>query len=800
MRQSASRIMGIWNMSLQASVVVLGRGGVGLSQPVCVQCSRARWYSEIDFEYRARPPKAKYVDFRVMDDPHQILTGLTSLRDSLQMLHVTAALSQLKKLEHRPQAEVLEEVTSYGQGLVRNANGNDVVGVFVALAKLKFVNLDLLNGLANQAVRARYISNFSIREIATLVHSIVLLMKTAERKAQTREGRSLGFDPSCLYGLEETNNLLNAMLDELALNRRTDRQMVDRLSSIISSISLLGWSDSRLDTIMAENLKSVQQMSSLSLDSIANTILTIGKTGEKQELLPELCCEVEKEENLKMFEWHRLVTITNALSNLGYSRRGFWNRMFGELCHPSRVAQYGPDDFEFVLRTAHKQNVDKTSIGTALTEAIMEDEKFERFSDFQLACSIAILGKYDLGEEARIILLLPRIIKAEVIQNWPTRLLSELACACLRFRAKKHPVFDIIAKEMSQPARLETFDGVGSVRMLYSFTMLDWYNSTVFPILMGQCLQDVHVSVMSKECVRKLAILLGRTKKSNIPTSLEAFLKRMVDQKLLEEYTVNDLRSIIYHMGRFRDVSPGILQPLLEEIGKEERIQAFQPPHISAMILGLSRLELYNKNIVEMLCRRAVADVTQLDRLDMVAILTGLADLNHQNIEVVNSLMGHLVKGLKYRGVHLKNLEKILSALVKLNMTNADHCLDVVKELGKKKERLKHASADTVCNLLYVMGKEGIVENKLVHQIFRKIANAKRNGKFDDFDMVKIRQAVYWSGIQRTTLFDVVRQKDVTGVEMDHASDNKSKGLAENLEKESIDEPDYGTKLLSVIL
>lgn len=800
MRSALVRITGMWKLPLKSSAVIWGGDFKNLLGPACVQCSMVQWYSQVDFEYRAKPPKPPYVDFRVLDDPYQVLSELTTLRDSLQMLHVTAALSRLKNLEHRPLPEVLEEVTSYGQSLVRNASGNDVVGIFVALAKLKFVNLELLNGLANQALRARYISSFSIREVASMVHSIVLLIKAAERKSQTREGRSQGFDPDCLYGMEETDKFLNAMLDELALQRRSDRQMVDRLSSVISSLSLIGRGDSRLDTIMAENLKSVQQMSSLGLDSIVNTILTIGKTGEKQELLAELCNEVEKEDNLKRFEWDRLVTITNALSKLGYSRKGFWKRMFEEMSHPSRVAHYGPDDFEFVLRKAHKQKIDKRSIATVLTDAIMMDEKYERFSDYQLASIIAVLGKYNLGDETRVILLLPRMIKAGVISHWPTSLLSELACACLRFKAKKHPVFDIIAKEMAQPARLEAFDPVSTVRMLYSFTMLDWHHKSTLSLLMGECLQDVHVSSMNKVCIRKLAILLGRTRKSSIPTTLEAYLKRTTSQVLLQEYTEKDLKSIIYHLGRFRDISPESLQPLLAEIGKEERIQAFQPPHISAMILGLSRLGLYDKITVERLCKRAIVDITLLDRLDMVAIMTGLADLNHQNLEVVNALMGHLVKGLKYRGVHLRNLEKILAALVKLDMTHADHCLNVVKELGKKKERLKHATADTICNLLYVMGKEGLVENKLVHQIFRKIGNGKRNGKFDDFDMVRIRQAVFKSGITRTNLLDVVRQEGVSGMEVKQAVNGQARESAEDQDEESDNEPDYGTKLLSVIL
>jgi len=618
-------------------------------------------------------------------------------------------------------------------------NEIQIVSSVYGLGLSKFQDLKILEPILQEASTEERLIRYTVGELSNLVYGMVLLgldkidpllrqvideITKSERLKQSAE-QELSCLMYCLrlLGLKENPALLSRIQQEVIHPYRLMHLTERGLSMMISNLRILGLNDATTFGPLLKEITSDRILNKITSQGLAMALYNYSLSEFRDDQVLEKLVQVAMTPSMvSAFTTNDISNLMYALSAVKYPNVEQLTPLKERLSDPALISRFQPGHVANLFYGSGKLGFSE-SLPHALDEVtkpenlpnlgpsqviqivhgmsqlgLQDQASLDKILDRlipqtgslvcnQLANLVSSLGKLGYKDHDRITRIMTEIIKSEkIIQFTASALCLTLhGLASTGFRIG--PILGGLLQEIILPSRIQQFSNSQLALMMYSIGKIGIEDQRVIQPMSDEIFKDDRISQMDNQGLTN--ILYGLSQLEQFDEGVwEKLTTEISTPQRIKNFKALELSLIFYAFGMKKLRKP-ILNELVLEMKKEERLEEFSTVGLASTLYSLAQLEMNEMEVVEKLVMRFIQEDHLLKatphHLGNVVYALGL--LNYRNKEIMKPLKIEILKEERLSGFSRRALHNLVFGFAQLKY-RSEQVLNALWKEVLKLERL----------------------------------------------------------------------------------------------------------------
>lgn len=463
----------------------------------------------------------------------------------------------------------------------------------------------------------------------------------------------------------EDYELMDRMLQAFTRPDRIFKATPRHLSNLMYGLGQLRYpiKDLPLEMLESELVRDIR-VRSFSGQELANLILSIGLLNVDhrpgmQRVVEKLIQEAIRAERLAQFNELELNCFLTGLSHLHHRDPSVLVPLLEEMTQPARLERFKENEIASAMHVIAQLGVCPDEICEKLLLEARKPERLQRYDHTSIVMMVYALGRLQNQNYPEIVhAFAQKLLESSLVDRLGENHLSNFFYGVAHARYDSPEVLKHLFKEISRIHRLSKYNGAEILNIMKSVLALKDRNAVVDGL---------------NHIARIFAIEM--TTASRIP-----------------RYSPSQLTHVLFYLSAFRNKNVATVLPILEELGKPEKLHQLTSIDVSRAVFSVGPLAFLNQALhprlalaVKPILKQAILGngPEAMNCHSIAELMIGMSMLGLHDTYLLDNLSTEIIKPARLRSFRAWHLSRIFFAVGQLRYQNLELLRALAGELSR---------------------------------------------------------------------------------------------------------------------
>lgn len=543
--------------------------------------------------------------------------------------------------------------------------------------------------------------------------------------------------------------LLREALRTIRLSAYTEPQ----LSNLLFALDQLGIDDQRLWRILLKEITIPERLVNFLPHHLANILYAVGRCSFQDFQSIDLILEAVLQENrMKNYSTREFSLMLYGLSRIQYSRPSVLSSISEELSQPGRLLegslpQKTISGILLSLATLNHRNQDLIE---RYLEDILQRTGLQEMDPEVLSQYIYSLGKLRVNPDRRIEEIVSCLVdSSEKLENLSQKgvgmVIYGLGQFGPSFVRKMEPISTILKSGI---ARVERFSIQDLSMVMYSLGLLKFSDFELIDRLINSFCRPDRIFKASTQHLSNFLYGLGLLHYPVKDIPLAVLETELGKPARIRNYSSQELANVVFSLGMLGLGNHGpfqtVLEKLMNEVIKPERLTAFRELELSCLVTGLGHLEHREPRILVPILEELTQD-TRLERLkdsEIASILNVIGSIGICPDEICSKLLTEATRLERIKTYDIRSMISMIYSLGRLQNGNYPEVIGAFSEQLFESANAQELDEGHLANLLFGITHARFDSTKVLKLVFEEITKQRRLARFSSGEILNIMKSI----------------------------------------------------------
>lgn len=683
-----------------------------------------------------RPPPQKKVP---VNRPYLLMQekDWEGIREALQghesdPVWLETAWNQLKVIENVPEF-FLKVMADHTIKAVDSLMPRNFAGIMHCCARMDYLDLDLLEVLAAHAQRITDERAYSPRQLSTMLYAYGVMHRKATFMKKIKKASVL---------VPSQNSLVKFCTDQL-MARQNELNQHD-IAMMIYSLGLLEYDgDERFYRSLMEELQRPWHLDKFSQQDLVT--IAYGLVKSKQVDLRKSCLtlfrEILRPERIDQFNLQNMgmflrCLINPAVSSMAREEINFLP-LLEKLTSKKTLQFMGPLTLRTITLALGIFRVRDQEMWERLIDYIMEEKWFSQVRPFDISIVLYSMGIAQYYRADALMSMCEHLMNSAPLTFGPNGV-SNVTFGLAQLRYKHQGLVGELVSHALEPGFLEKCTDLQLSNLAFSMGQIRARSETL-PLseALGKFLID---SGQAQSLTTNLYVntAFGLTTAGlNEPTVLQPLMEELLNEERVQSMTTSHISMAMFCLGSYGGPISTSLEPMICRLKEPHCLESFDIKDVARIIRALARLKVNDKLLAEKvisLLGRGHLKLSTIRCHALVDLLEAHSILDLYAKGVSRNLVREAVREERVSLYNSFDLSRASSALAKVCVRKGLHgTVEVLLDELIAKSRLNELQCEAICSVASCLAHFGQCDRRTANVFAEEATHAERLLRLDHF-------------------------------------------------------------------